>query len=338
LQAIYPACGGDGSAANIKVLLRYEALSAKVEPHKLLPGKCSDQGLAGELAQQLRPRQLQITDTGLWSAAAWHAAQQLQAYLLMPVPRSVTAWAAQGQGLEQEPVELAQTLAHTQENCWEWPALHLGQGSHQAGPLRVVAFRLSQQSADRRRAALRQSMRKQGRTPSQEALELAGWLILATNASAEQLPSAMMAYLYRLRWQVELVFRQCKSVLRIDQSGSEQPCRIQCEIWARLLGAVIVFAWHAHAQAICWATRGCEASFEKVSHLFQQWGHTLAQAFWRRTQHLRQELQRLWRCTLKLARKGRQKTRTNTWDNLWELWLKDQSSPAGATGSTAACR
>lgn len=338
LEKIYPACGGDGSAANVKVLLRYEALAGKLQPLQVLPGKRADQGLADELARHLQPNELQITDMGFWAANAWHLAQQHQAYLLSPVPRYVSAWVAQPEAPQPEKLDLAGALAHTSENCREWPAVYLGQGTHQAGPVRMVAFRLSPASAARHRAALRESMRKQGRTPSQEALELAGWLILATNASAEQLPSAMMAHLYRLRWQVELVFRQCKSVLRLDQSNSDNPSRIQCEIWARLLGAVIIFAWHAQAQATCWATRGCEASFEKVTHLFQQWGHTLAQAFGLGTEPLRQVLQRLWRCTLKLARKGRQKTRTNTWDNLWELWLKPQSSPTGATGLPAACR
>jgi hypothetical protein len=338
LEKIYPACGGDGSAANLKVLLRYEALAGKLQPLQLLPGKRSDQGLADELAQHLRPNELQITDAGFWAASAWHLAQQHQAYLLSPVPRYVTAWVVQADAPEPKKLDLADALAHSPENYRQWPAVYLGQGAHQVGPVRLVAFRLSPQSAQRHRAALRESMRKQGRTPSREALELAGWLILATNAAAEQLPSAMMAHLYRLRWQVELVFRQLKSVLRLDQSNSDKPCRVQCEIWARLLGAVIIFAWHAHAQATCWATRGCEASFEKVARLFQQWGHTLVQAFGLGKDPLRQVLQRLWRCTLKLARKGRQKTRTNTWDNLWELWLKPQSSPTGSTGSIAACR
>jgi IS4 transposase len=80
--------------------------------------------------------------------------------------------------------------------------------------------------------------RRQGRVPTQEALELAGWLILITNAPEVKLPSAVLAYLYRLRWQVELIFKQCKDTLRLDQSRSDNPWRAQCEIWARLLAAV----------------------------------------------------------------------------------------------------
>ncbi len=338
LQALYPSCGGDGSAANVKVLLRYEALQGRLEPLQLLPGKRSDQGLASQLVERLRKDELQINDNGFYSAQAWRTAQERGAYLLAPVPHSVSLWLADPEGGPERRLDLAQVLAHSSQSRLEWPQVYLGQGKHRAGPVRLVAFRLSQQSADRRRAALRESMRTQGRTPSQAALALADWMVLATNASAQQLPSAVMAYLFGLRWQVELAFRQCKSMLRLDQSLSGQACRVQCEIWARLIAAVIIFAWHAHANAISWATRRCEASFEKVSCLFQQWGHTLARAFWLGAQRLREDLQDLWRRVLKLARKGRQKTRTNTWDRLWEVWLKPEDPQAAVPGFTATAQ
>ena len=44
----------------------------------------------------------------------------------------------------------------------------------------------------------------------------------------------MLSYLYRMRWQVELIFLQAKWALGLDQTDSENPSRIQCEIWARL--------------------------------------------------------------------------------------------------------
>jgi len=62
LQEIYPACGGDGSAANVKVLLSYELISGLLEPLRLLAGKRSDQGQALALAQRLQPGELQIND------------------------------------------------------------------------------------------------------------------------------------------------------------------------------------------------------------------------------------------------------------------------------------
>ena len=75
LQTIFPSCGGDGSPANVKVLLRYEYIRGQFEPRALLPGKKSDQGLAAAAAALLQKDQLQIQDKGFYDAAGWHAAQ-----------------------------------------------------------------------------------------------------------------------------------------------------------------------------------------------------------------------------------------------------------------------
>ena len=323
LQEIFPSCGGAGSAANIKVLLSYELITGRLEPLRVLEGKRSDQGQAFGLAQRLQAGELQINDKGFFDAKAWQAAQQAGAYLLMPLPHSLTLWTTAGAQAPEQSLDLAGTLALRSENRVEWPQVLLGiQGKHRAGPVRLVAFRWSPESAGRRRAGWRESMRTQGRTPSAKALQLAGWLWLVTNAPAAQLPSALVAYLYRVRWQIELIFRQAKSVLRLDKTESENPARIQCEIWARLLCAVLVFLWQAHASAQCWFQHAAEISFEKLIRVMQQWGHTLARAFFQGPEKRRRERRTLWRHLLVNARKGRQKTRTNTWDDLMDLWLK----------------
>ena len=333
LQEVFPSCGGAGSTANIKVLLSYELLTGRLAPLKVLEGKRSDQGQALGLAQRLNARELQINDKGFFDAKAWQAAQAVGAYLLMPLPHSITLWTTEGAQAPEQSLDLAAELALSSENRVEWPQVFLGnRGKHRAGPVRLVAFRLSLESAARQRAGLRESMRTQGRTPSAKALQLAGWLLLVTNAPATKLPSALMAYLYRMRWQIELIFRQAKSVLRLDQTESENPSRIQCEIWARLLCAVLLFLWHAHANAQCWHQQQSEVSFEKLIRVMQQWGHTLTRACLQGPEALLQELRTIWRQLLVNARKGRQKSRTNSWDRLLELWIELTPVPPLSAG------
>jgi hypothetical protein len=331
LKDCFPSCGGAGSAANVKVLLRYEILSGALQPMEVLAGKRSDQGLALRTAEYLQLNELQMNDKGFFAASAWRLAQERGAYLLMPLPRSVTLWTSRGLVEPEEKLDLAGQLKASQEGRVEWPKVFVGQkGKHRAGPLRVVAFRLSPESASRHRSGLREAMRTQGRTPTAEALELAGWLLLVTNAPPEKLPAAVLSYLYRMRWQVELIFRQAKTVLRLDQTESENPCRVQCEIWARLLCAVILFLWHANLNAECWVRFQREASFEKIIVTMRQWGHTIARAFLKQPAELLQELRTVWRHLLKHAPKGRQKSRTNSWDALLDLWL-EQKCPKSKT-------
>jgi hypothetical protein len=321
LQHLFPSCGGDASPANVKLLLRYEYIQGQLDPQALLPGKKSDQGLSASMADKLKKNQLLIQDKGFFDAKAWRAAQKAGAYILMPWARSVTVWVGPQPGQPEQLLNLAAWLAASTDQRVEWDQVAMGKGEHRTEGLRLTAFRLSPESAGRHRAALKETQRRHGRMPTQEALQLAGWLILVTNAPVENLPAKMMAHLYRVRWQVELIFRTCKSLLRLDQARGDNLYRTQCEIWARLICAVLVFLWQAHTNQVCWLQHGMEISFEKTACLFQLNGKELAKAFVRGGAKLMETLREMWRCTLKTARKGRQKTRTNTWDMLNDLWL-----------------
>lgn len=320
LAEIYPGCGGEASAANCKVLLRYEYVRGQFEPVALLGGKRSDSGLADKLPGLLKALQLLLIDKGFFKIAALQEIQQAGGYFLMPWPRSVSQWIEQPGGTRQ-PLNLAEQLRHCPEARWELPKVFLGKGA-EALEVRLVAFRLSEESAARHRAALREAQRKQGRTPSAEALELAGWLILITNAPSEKLPSKAMSYLYRVRWQIELVFKQCKSVLRLNVTMARtNPFRVQCEIWARLIAAVVIFAWHAHLQVACFAQNKREISFAQVAKTFQQQAALLASALIERAQRLQDELWKLWRQLLYTTIKGRQRSRKTTFEALHAYWL-----------------
>jgi hypothetical protein len=321
LQHLFPSCGGDASPANVKLLLRYEYIQGQLDPRALFPGKKSDLSLAATLAGLLAKDQLQIQDKGFYDARAWRAAQNAGAFLLMPWPRSVSVWTRPQPGPLEQRLDLATALAASTSARVDWAEVALGQGEHRIEGLRLSAFRLSPESAGRHRAAVREAQRRHGRVPTQAALELAGWLILLTNAPVAKLSADLIAYLYRLRWQVELIFRTCKSTLRLDQTRGDNAHRTQCEIWARLICAVLIFLWHAQANAVCWLQHRREISFEKTACLFQLQGAGLARALVRGGLNLMETLREMWRCTLKTARKGRQKTRTNTWDSLHDLWL-----------------
>jgi len=321
LAQVYPGCGGAASAANCKVLLRYEYLRGQFDPVALLPGKRSDQGLAGMLPPLLQAGELLLTDKGLLKVEVLQQIDRQGAFFLMPWCRSLTLWLAGAQNT-REALNLAEQLQHSPETVLGWSQVYLGKGED-APAFRVAAFRLSPESAGRQRAALREAQRKQGRQPTAEALELAGWLILITNAPEDKLPTGVMAYLYRVRWQVELVFKQCKSVLRLHVTKARtNRYRVQCEIWARLIAAVMVFAWHRHLQAACWAQPQREISFAQVAGQLQQNGMTLALAFIQGGQRLQETLWRLWRHLLHTTIKGRQRTRKTTWELLNEHWLK----------------
>jgi len=88
----------------------------------------------------------------------------------------------------------------------------------------------------RRRA--RRKAQKAGRTITAPTLAVAGWLLLITTLDAGTWSTADVLYVYRARWQVELVFKKMKQLLRLNQIRSKHPTSVEATVRALLI------AWH----------------------------------------------------------------------------------------------
>ena len=323
LAQLFPASGGGGGKAGLKVLLSYDYGASQLHPLAVLPGKCSDQGLAGKACQQVGASELGIFDKGFYQAQALRQVQARGGYFLLPWHQGVSVWELEAAGPGRTPIAVAAHLKASSQSCEEWSGVELGQTPEsRLGPVRLIAYRLAEPNANRRRAQLREKCRTHGRQPTEQALELAGWLILLTNAPKALLPTAAASYVYRIRWQVELIFKQWKSVLRLDVLPSQNAFRVQCELWARLLTALLTFVWHQHTNAACLKLHQCEISFSKVAKLWQQQGQSLVRARFGDRAGIESEFRKLWKRILKLALKERQPSRPTTWENLCSHWLE----------------
>lgn len=74
---------------------------------------------------------------------------------------------------------------------------------------------------------------------SAASLALADWNGVITNAPRTLISLAEAGVLMRLRWQIELLFKLWKSHAQVDAWRTENPARILCEIYAKLLGLII---------------------------------------------------------------------------------------------------
>ncbi len=113
--------------------------------------------------------------------------------------------------------------------CW----CRVGQ---QRYPVRVLALALpSEIAATKRRRKLKEA-RTKGRHLSEQKLFYLGFIVLVTTLDAQWTAEAIMQ-LYRARWQIELIFKRMKQVLRAQVIRSTTPA--QAEATVRLL----LIAW-----------------------------------------------------------------------------------------------
>jgi hypothetical protein len=121
-------------------------------------------------------------------------------------------------GLDGARLDLAQQLKEQGvETVHTLPVVVKSADGQQSLPGQLQAYRLSEAQANQARRRARRNNSQKGRTPKRQTLFLAGWVLVFTRLTAEQLSAQQVLELYRWRWQVELAIKRWKSLLDLGQ-------------------------------------------------------------------------------------------------------------------------
>jgi len=115
----------------------------------------------------------------------------------------------------------------------------LDRGEKQLMPVRLIAWRKSEAEAEASIRRARKESRRHGKALQPETLEAAKYVFLLTSLPPDEIPAEEVLALYRLRWQIELLFKRLKSLLRIDELPNKHPEAARCWILANLLAALL---------------------------------------------------------------------------------------------------
>lgn len=102
---------------------------------------------------------------------------------------------------------------------------------------RLILQRLPEAEAAKSRRRLRDEL---GSAATAESLEAAGYVALFTTVKKSRLSAARCMDLYRLRWQIELLFKRLKSLCGLDRVPNYRADTIKSWIYAKLLVALLL--------------------------------------------------------------------------------------------------
>jgi Transposase DDE domain len=120
----------------------------------------------------------------------------------------------------------------------EWQGWCRWEGRRYA--VRLVAAKLDPAAAQRARHRRHRKAQKAGRAITAPTLAVAGWLLLITTLAAGTWSTADVLYVYRARWQVELVFKKMTQLLHLNQIRTKHPTSVEATVRALLV------AWALH--------------------------------------------------------------------------------------------
>ena len=107
-------------------------------------------------------------------------------------------------------------------------------------PCRLIGIRKSEPAAERTRSKILAESRKKHRITDPRTLESAGFMALLTNLPVDQATPEQILDLYRFRWQIEMNFKDLKSVLELDALPAKDPALARTYLYAKLLGTFLI--------------------------------------------------------------------------------------------------
>ncbi len=310
LAALWPGSGNGAAptSAALKAQLQFNLLDGECLHLDLQAGRDSDR-TAPMQRVQLPAGALRLADLGYYSLPEWEEYDRQGVFWLSRLPPTCAVYTETGDALD-----LPRVLPTVVGPIYDRP-IQLSQ----AQPLacRLVAARVPPAVADARRRKLRRTAKRKGYTPSARSLALCDWVLLVTNVPPEKLSSREVLVMARVRWQVELVFKLWKSQGKLDESRSEKPYRILCEVYAKLLGLLIQH-WILVVTGWAYVNR----SWFKAGQTIRQHSTALGTQLGH-TERAVEVLETIRRCLVKGARLNTRKTAPN----MYQLLLACEEQP-----------
>lgn len=258
----FPGCGGGGpSGGNVAALRLQTEIDLRTGALVCVQTECGRNSDTASDRQQVEFKKgsLRLADLGYFSV---EVLARIVASLAHFVSRVQFKTCIQIDGQVQSVIDYLISLKK-ETGLIDKPILL---GKTQRLACRLIAWRVPEEIAQRRRRTLYQSYGRKGKTPTKSALAACEWNMLVTDMASDKLTVQEAIVLYRSRWQIELLFKRWKSHCRIDLMDGRTLVHVKCRLWIRLCAAVIQQQLIA---ASCWGGEQV-LSFAKVSNRLQE--------------------------------------------------------------------
>lgn len=235
---------GRSSKSGIKLDFIYDIKNLLVHGLKVTPSRTNDQSLSKEILKYIKPKSLVIRDLGYFGIDSLRRIGEASAYYLSRL--SMTTYVYLNKD-DVEPVDVIQLFKTLRKQGKDFSSFIVYIGKTERLETRLVAEKVPKSVIAQRKARFKDERCKE---PSEYFLEWCGYSIFITNIPVTMFSSRMIIALYKLRWQVELVFKNFKSNIEIHILKGKKKNRIDSLVYGKLISIMILYIIHNYATHI----------------------------------------------------------------------------------------
>lgn len=239
----YSACNALACAA---IQLEYDVLSKKIHCLSLGCARESDKTVADQRMNYIEPGELILRDLGYYSTDSYLKIEQRNAFYISRLKAQVSVYKKNAGGYEV--LSWSDILKNIQNNGSSSFDKWVYIGKEQKHAVRLIAWILPEEEQQKR---LRKKQNKKGIIRKEDII----WSqlnVFITNIGDDVIDAQHIYHLYKIRWQIELMFKIWKSILNIAAARKMKSGRLKCYLYSKFIWVLVCWDITGIVESMTW--------------------------------------------------------------------------------------
>jgi hypothetical protein len=222
--------GKNASEAGVCIQFEFDLKTGSILEIELTDANKPDNKDVSIKAENIKKGELVIRDLGYFMLDAVEKIIKKEAYIISRLNAKAKVYEPNGEEISFEKVY--QWMSENKITHFEKSVL-IGQKCKI--PIRLILNIVPEDEYKKRMRKIESYNKKKGHQTTLDYKSRARFNLFITNIESEDLPSEEVYTLYKLRWQIELIFKIWKSIYGIDKVQPMKYQRFICTLYAKLL-------------------------------------------------------------------------------------------------------
>ncbi|MBI3882735.1 MAG: IS4 family transposase [Sphingobacteriales bacterium] len=263
-----PGFGGNASKAGVCIQYEFDIKAGDVSDLTITPANVPDNKNTSQTIGKVQEGDLIIRDLGYSIISCFHTIKKVGAYFISRLNVSILVYETKDNKL----VELDFSKLHKmmKEGKIQRLEKQVVIGKEEKLPVRIIIELMPEEVVNKRLKKTNDYNKRKGNNTSDNYKIRACFNLYITNIEDIVLEAGAIVKIYKIRWQVELIFKAWKSIFGIDNNNPMKYERLICLLNIRLLLILINWDTFMHKRLQLYKKTGKLLSINKCFKTLQE--------------------------------------------------------------------
>jgi hypothetical protein len=237
LKDMLPGFGGSASEAGACIQYEFELKTGHINDLTITPANRPDSKDALATMGSVMKGDLTIRDLGYFVLKYFATAEKAEAFFLSRLHAKINVYVMKGNDFEE--LNFVQLYHMMKKNHIDRLEKEVYIGKDEKLPVRLIIELMPDEVFNLRMQKVNKNNKKKGYQTSKDYSNRARFNLFISNIPLKKIDGEDLAKIYKIRWQIELVFKIWKSIFGLDNITPMKYERLMCTLYARLLLVMI---------------------------------------------------------------------------------------------------